>query len=68
MIMETAGQPRPDIKPEEQKMLDTCTDFQKKKLIVENSRALQYLDPFYENTWNHKTQMSNRSLKSYVAD
>lgn len=65
-IMEEAGQPTLDIKPDEQSELDHMTSSQKRKAILGQSGVLNYLRPFYENAWNRRLDMSEKRVKHYV--
>lgn len=66
LVMEEAGQPMIDIKPEEENEIHHKSALQRKKAILAQSGVLKYLQPFYENSWNHKINMSSKRVKHYV--
>lgn len=64
--MDEAKQPIPDIRPDEEKALNEIEGLEKRKAVLLNSGVLKYLDPFYENSWNHKIKMSAKRVRHYV--
>lgn len=66
-VMDEAGQPMVDIQNNEKKELDKLPGLQKRKAVLGQSGVLKYLQPFYENTWNHKLNMSTKQVKQYVS-
>lgn len=67
IVMDEAGQPKFDITPEEERAVKDTSSVQKRKAILGQSGVLKYLQPFYENSWNHKVSMSAKRVKHYVA-
>ena len=66
ILMDEAGQPKVDLRPEEALHLREISSVQKRKAILGQSGVLKYLQPFYENSWNHKISMSSKRVRHYV--
>lgn len=66
IVMDEAGQPIADIHPEEEKKIQEIDSLVKRKEILDQTGVMRYLQPFYENTWNHKITMSAKRVKDYV--
>lgn len=64
VLMDESGQPKVDIRPDEERIIDNLSDFEKRKIVISNCGVLKYLQPFYENKWNHRTDMSMKNLKN----
>lgn len=68
VLMEESGQPKIDIQPEEAKIIGDLSDDDRRRIIVNRSGVFKYLQPFYENKWNHKMDISDKNLRSIYSN